>query len=228
MLRRVPRALASAKSARASKAFAPANTVYAFMQFAIVSRNAASGTPAGQVIDEFRLEYELFGKQCPMAVENFAKLCSGEAVLPAQSAAEHMSDPGWKDQFEPQLHYQGSTLHRIVPGFTVQGGDLATLDGTGEMSSVFGPTFDAPGELGVVPFSKAGLLGTAVSAPHLNGSQFFILTAPQAKHLDGTCICFGRVSKGLDALMRHIQHMPIDWNGMPLNHTLAVAQCGIL
>ena len=200
----------------AAKTFNAGSTTRAFMTFQVMEADSPL----------LRVEFELFSKKCPMATENFAKLCSGEAVLPYQAPSEAIADPGFKDQYAPQLHYQGTMLHRVIPDFLIQGGDVVNRDGTGNIS-VFGPSFDAPAELGVVPFDRVGLLGTATSTPHTNGSQFFILTAPSGKHLDGTCICFGRVSKGLKELMETVHRIPRDYDGTPATEVRCV-ECGIL
>ena len=173
-----------------------------------------------------RIEFELFGKKCPTAVENFAKLCTGENVLPPAAAKDNIAQQGFADQFLPQLTYTNSSMHRIVKGFLVQGGDVVTDKGE-EQLSIFGETFDAMEETKASVFDKAGLLGTAVSAPHLNGSQFFILTAKNgAPHLNGTCICFGRVSKGMDVVL-DVEQLPTNFDGRPLE-TVKVVRCGEL
>lgn len=169
-----------------------------------------------------RLEFELFGKQCPTAVENFAKLCTGENVIPPVSAKDGIAQPGFTDQYLPQLTFENSSFHRVHKGFLVQGGDVVSDKGHSQLS-VFGDTFDAPEETKSSVFDKAGLLGTAVSAPHLNGSQFFILTAKNgAPHLNGTCICFGRVVKGLD-VVRDIESLETHYDGRPLKEVKIVS-----
>jgi cyclophilin family peptidyl-prolyl cis-trans isomerase len=171
-----------------------------------------------------RIEFELFGKQCPTAVENFAKLCTGENVIPPVAAKEGASQPGFADQYLPQLTFKQSSFHRVHKGFLVQGGDIVTDKGHDQLS-VFGDTFDAPDETKASVFNKAGLLGTAVSAPHLNGSQFFILTAKEgAPHLNGTCICFGRVSKGMD-VVEEMQQLETSFDGRPLKE-VRIVECG--
>lgn len=131
--------------------------------------------------------------------------------------------PSSSSRLRPRLSYQYSTFHRLHKGFLLQGGDVYSSEGTHQISLFGEDTYDAPEEtqksffsqpsfqdkrrLGVLPaggggrtedsgYSPRGLLGTAVSAPHLNGSQFFILTTNKAEdvsHLDQTCICFGKV-----------------------------------
>jgi cyclophilin family peptidyl-prolyl cis-trans isomerase len=162
-----------------------------------------------------RIEFELNGKTCPTAVENFAKLCTGENVVPPVTAKDGISQPGFADQFLPQLTFEGSSFHRIHKGFLIQGGDVVSGKGTDQLS-VFGEVFDAPEETASSVFDRAGLVGTAASAPHLNGSQFFILTAKDgAPHLNGTCICIGRVSKGMDVIA-DVEALETHFDGRPL------------
>ena len=129
--------------------------------------------------------------------------------------SENIAEATFKDQFLPQLTYTGSSIHRIMKGFMIQGGDITNGDGTGELS-VFGETFDADKEVEQSVFDKPGLIGTAVSAPHRNHSQFFITTgANGAPHLNGTCICFGNVTKGMD-VVQQIEALPVMGNdGIP-------------
>jgi cyclophilin family peptidyl-prolyl cis-trans isomerase len=196
------------------------NTVKAWMEFSVAD---AADPDAAAFAAPRRVEFELYGKKCPMAVENFARLCLGDMVLPVQSPSEAIAEPSFKDQYLPQLTYHGSPLHRAVPGYLVQGGDVSGRNGHSGMT-VFGAEFDAPDELGALPFTK-GMVGTAVSAPHKNTSQFFVLLADAAPHLDGTCVCFGKVTKGLDVFA--------DVAALPRNHadrprvTVSVSDSGL-
>ncbi|RNF24871.1 cyclophilin-like protein [Trypanosoma conorhini] len=172
-----------------------------------------------------RIEYELFTRKCPVAAENFLKLCTGENVLPRVPSTAGLGDPAFGDQFLPQLTYRGSTFHRVHRGYLVQGGDIVGGAGTGQLS-IYGDTFDAPEEVRAAVFDQRGLVGTAVSAPHLNGSQFFILTAEAAPHLNGTCICFGRVVRGYD-VVEAIERVPLAPSGFPAQRVVVV-ECGKL
>ena len=62
--------------------------------------------------------------------------------------------------------YDGTTFHRVIPGFIAQGGD-PTGRGHG------GPGYRLRDELSDEPFA-AGAVGLANSGPDSNGSQFFI------------------------------------------------------
>lgn len=170
-----------------------------------------------------RIDVDLFASKCPMACENFAKLCSGDNVLPFTAAKDTIQETTFKDQFRPQLSYVRSTFHRVVPGFVVQGGDIVKGNGEGNMS-VFGEEFDAPAERGAVPLDAAGLIATAVSAPTQNGSQFFItLSEKGAPHLNGSCICFGRVAKASMDVIKEIERQEVDFEGRPLEDIVIVA-----
>ena len=198
-------------------------TVKAWLEFAAV--DAAAAGPGSAFAAPRRVDVELYGKECPMAVENFARLCLGDMVLPVQPASEAIAEPSFRDQYLPQLTYQATQLHRCVPNYIVQCGDVTGADGTSGLSA-FGEEFDAPDEIGTHAFSGKGMLGTAVSAPHKNTSQFFVTLAEDgAAHLDGTCICFGKVTKGLGVL-EEVAALPLGHDGRP-RLAVAVASCGL-
>ena len=86
--------------------------------------------------------------------------------------------------WEKRLAYEGTTFHRVVRGFMIQGGD-PTGTGRGEAGYV------VPDEIwGGGAHDRAGLLCTANRGPNTNGLQFFITDAAAA-HLDGGFTIFG-------------------------------------
>ena len=176
--------------------------------------------------DVRRVTFELFPDKAPMAVENFLKLCTGEMVIKREPTHTGLAtNPQFRDQFKAQLHYKNSRFHRIVPKFIVQGGDIVGHSGENQLS-IYGRTFEAPEETKASIFDKRGLLGTAVSAPNMNGSQFFILTANEAPHLNKTCINFGRVASGMDVI-DSIEAAPLMGMGRPA-FDIRIVNCGVL
>jgi peptidyl-prolyl cis-trans isomerase A (cyclophilin A) len=121
----------------------------------------------------------LYDKSAPKTVENFRGLATGTKP--------------WKDFKTGRMRhtplYSGTTFHRVIPGFMIQGGDPSG-DGTGE------PGFKIPDEIDPkLDFSQKGVLAMANSGPNTNGCQFFITVGP-AEHLNGNYSIFGRVVSG--------------------------------
>jgi cyclophilin family peptidyl-prolyl cis-trans isomerase len=82
--------------------------------------------------------------------------------------------------------YDGTTFHRVIPGFMAQGGD-PTGTGTG------GPGYEYAGEFSPsAKHDRKGLLSMANRGPGTDGSQFFLTFAPTA-WLDGKHTLFGEI-----------------------------------
>jgi cyclophilin family peptidyl-prolyl cis-trans isomerase len=90
-------------------------------------------------------------------------------------------------------YYDGIVLHRIIPGFVLQGGD-PTGTGAGGPGYRFNDELPKPGryELGSLAMANAG--------PHTNGSQFFIISGPDGMRLPPLYALFGKAVKGLDVV----------------------------
>jgi cyclophilin family peptidyl-prolyl cis-trans isomerase len=91
-----------------------------------------------------------------------------------------------------QQFYDGTTFHRIVPGFVIQGGD-PNGNGTGGpgYSVEEKPPEDLKYDIGVVAMAKAG-----DEAAGTSGSQFFVVTGPQAAELPPDYALLGQVTGG--------------------------------
>ena len=112
------------------------------------------------------LVLELFAKDVPVTVNNFVFLA--------------------REGF-----YDGSTFHRVMPGFMAQGGD-PTGTGAG------GPGYIFDNEI-TDHTHVAGALSMANAGADTNGCQFFITYL--ARHeLDGNYSVFGQLIEGMDVL----------------------------
>lgn len=109
---------------------------------------------------------DLFAKDAPKTVNNFVFLA--------------------REGF-----YEGTTYHRVIPDFMIQGGD-PTGSGSG------GPGYRFEDETKGNPNRhKPGTLSMANAGPNTNGSQFFI-THVKTDWLDGKHTVFGQVKTGQD------------------------------
>ncbi|MCG2720787.1 MAG: peptidylprolyl isomerase [Thermodesulfovibrionales bacterium] len=94
--------------------------------------------------------------------------------------------------------YDGTTFHRVIPGFMIQGGDPNSKDPDKSRHGMGGPGHSVKAEFNSTPH-KRGILSMARSSqPDSAGSQFFICVA-DAPFLDRQYTAFGEVVSGMDA-----------------------------
>lgn len=131
-----------------------------------------------------RLEIELHVDAAPRACANFAELCGG-----------------FVNKQGVELRYAGTSFHRYVPGFCLQGGDVNGRGG----DSIYGGMFkdEKPGLK--LPHSF-GTVSMANSGPNTNRSQFFFCLSREAANptIDGKHVVVGSVvnDEGLEFLRR--------------------------
>jgi peptidyl-prolyl cis-trans isomerase B (cyclophilin B) len=93
--------------------------------------------------------------------------------------------------------YDGTTFHRVIPGFMIQGGDPNSKSPDKSKHGMGGPGYTVKAEFNSKPH-KRGILSMARSAnPDSAGSQFFICVA-DAPFLDKQYTAFGEVVSGMD------------------------------
>ncbi len=125
----------------------------------------------------------LFAKDAPKTVANFVGLATGEKEFTDLTTGKK-----GKKHF-----YDGTSFHRVIPDFMVQGGDpLGT--GTGGPGYQFEDEFQSGRK-----FDKVGLLAMANAGPGTNGSQFFVTTS-KPEYLNGRHTIFGEVTSGYDVV----------------------------
>jgi len=115
--------------------------------------------------------------------------------------------------------YDGTTFHRVIPEFMIQGGDPNTKDRDPRNDGMGGPGWRIPDEASGISHLR-GVMSMANAGPGTGGSQFFILVADQP-NLDGKHTAFGRVIEGMD-VADEISHVERDQYGRygPLDRPL--------
>ncbi len=152
--------------------------------------------------DKGDIKLELFAQDAPKTVENFVKL-----------AREDL--------------YKGTTFHRVISDFMIQGGDPNSKDDDPSNDGQGGPGYAFedeinPRSLGVSEDAikqlqaegykynfdlnshkmVPGVIAMANSGPNTNGSQFFIVTIKDQPHLDGRHTVFGQVTEGMEIVKK--------------------------
>ena len=96
--------------------------------------------------------------------------------------------------------YNGTTFHRVIPNFMIQGGDPLSKDPNNRMRhGAGGPGYTLKAEFSAARHTR-GIVSAARSRnPDSAGSQFFICVA-DVSHLDGKYTVFGQVVKGMDVV----------------------------
>jgi len=95
--------------------------------------------------------------------------------------------------------YDGTTFHRVIPGFMIQGGDPNSKNADKATHGMGGPGYTVKAEFSSRPH-KRGILSMARAAdPNSAGSQFFICVA-DAPFLDRQYTVFGEVVSGMDVV----------------------------
>lgn len=129
------------------------------------------------------IEIEFLDKKAPGHVKNFKKLAR-------------------------KGFYNGTTFHRVIPGFMIQGGDPNSKGEDRSTHGTGGPGYTIKAEFNNTRH-KRGIVSMARAAdPDSAGSQFFIVVK-DSLFLDFKYTAFGRVIKGMDVVDK-IVNVPRD------------------
>ena len=121
------------------------------------------------------IELKFFPDKAPKHVENFQKLA--------------------KEGF-----YDGTTFHRVIPGFMIQGGDPNSKDpDQRDLHGSGGPGYSVDAEFNDAPHKRGILSMARAEDPNSAGSQFFIVVK-ESLFLDRNYTAFGEVVQGMDVV----------------------------
>ncbi len=93
--------------------------------------------------------------------------------------------------------YNGTTFHRVIPGFMIQGGDPNSKNADRSNHGMGGPGYHIKAEFNNKPHKRGVLSMARAQDPDSAGSQFFICVA-DASFLDGQYTAFGEVISGME------------------------------
>lgn len=131
---------------------------------------------------------ELYPEVAPITVKNFVGLI--------------------QDHF-----YDGLIFHRVIPGFTIQGGGMdATMKGK-ECPAIQGE-FKSNGFNNELLHTRGVLSMARTMIKDSASSQFFIMHE-DAPHLDGEYAAFGKITEGLE-VVDEIANTPTNFQDCPL------------
>jgi len=147
-----------------------------------------------------RITCQFYQKEAPKTVANFIGLAEGTI---------DWVDPNTKKKMHQKPLYDGTTFHRVIPEFMIQGGD-PTGTGMGDPGYSFNDEFDAN-----LNFDKPGKLAMANSGPNTNGSQFFV-TEQAYDSLNQHYNLFGQCDDSSVEVVKTIARVQRDANDKPL------------
>ena len=122
------------------------------------------------------IRIELLPEVAPKTVENFIKLAE-------------------------EKFYDGTTFHRVIPDFMIQGGDPNSRDRDPRNDGQGGPGYTIDDEFSAISHVRGMVSMANTGRPKSGGCQFFIVVA-DTPHLDGSYALFGRVLEGMEVADR--------------------------
>jgi peptidyl-prolyl cis-trans isomerase B (cyclophilin B) len=111
--------------------------------------------------------------------------------------------------------YDGTTFHRVIPGFMIQGGDPNSKDADRGNDGLGSAGYTIPAEFNAQKHLRGTVSMARANDPNSASCQFFICVKPTA-FLDGKYSVFGQVVEGQDVVDK-IVAVPRDARDNPLD-----------
>lgn len=166
----------------------------------------------GESSDIKRIEIALFGESVPITCSNFKKLCETK-------------------------QYKNSDVFRIIPTFSIQAGNIGQPEGArrseygnyGRSSLEAGRGFPAENFSIMHSYQGAGIVSMMkdVRNKGLQDSRFFVTLSPYASWADGRYVAFGRVTRGMEAIIGLSVIPTIAPSNIP-ETSVKIIDCGVL
>jgi len=115
--------------------------------------------------------------------------------------------------------YNGTTFHRVINGFMIQGGDPLSKDDDPSNDGTGSGPRKMPAEFTTKYSHTRGMVSTARSQDPNSGSCQFFIVQKESKFLDNKYTIFGRVLEGLDVVDK-ISLVPKGQNDRPLKNVV--------
>jgi len=147
-----------------------------------------------------RITCQFYERQTPKAVASFIALAEG---------TKDWTDPATKKKQHNKPYFDGTTFHRVIPEFMIQGGD-PTGTGMGDPGYGFEDELDPN-----LNFDSPGKLAMANSGPNTNGSQFFVTEQAQDS-LNQHYTLFGQCDESSVLVVKTIARVERDSQDKPL------------
>jgi peptidylprolyl isomerase len=98
--------------------------------------------------------------------------------------------------------YNGTTFHRVVPGFVIQGGDILSRDVIRANDGTGDPGFTVDAEISDLKHKKGSLSMARLPSDLNSASSQFFICLENLPNLDGGYTVFAEVAEGLDIVDR--------------------------
>jgi peptidyl-prolyl cis-trans isomerase A (cyclophilin A) len=193
-------AVALAASAYAQQSTKPADDLPDAPQATVAAMTHPNGPTVVMDTSMGRMTCQFYEKQAPKAVANFIALAEG---------TKDWTDPETRKVQHRKPFYDGTTFHRVIPEFMIQGGD-PTGTGMGDPGYSFDDELDPN-----LNFDAPGKLAMANSGPNTNGSQFFV-TEAAVDSLNQHYTLFGQCDESSVLVVKTIARVQRDSQDKPL------------